>query len=97
MHILGQAGSSLDPMYSRLFAKAMGVFPVGSLVRLSDQTVGVVSCPGLDVLKPTVRVSYDAKGLDLEEPFELDLAEAGLDILEVISPDDLNVDVSERL
>jgi HD-GYP domain-containing protein (c-di-GMP phosphodiesterase class II) len=97
MQILAEAGSALDPLFARLFAKAMGVFPVGCLVRLSDQSVGVVSRNGADMLKPRVRIAYDQKGHDLEEPFDVDLAESDLEIVEVVSPDSLNVDISERL
>jgi HD-GYP domain-containing protein (c-di-GMP phosphodiesterase class II) len=56
--LLREAGAALDPMFTRLFVQALGVFPVGCWVRLSDQTVGVVCDKGDDPLKPKVRVVY---------------------------------------
>jgi len=97
MQILDEAGTTLDPLFARLFAKAMGVFPVGCLVRLTDQTVGVVARASSDVMKPVVRLTYDAKGLELDDPHEVDLADEGLEILEVVEPESLNVEVSEKL
>jgi HD-GYP domain-containing protein (c-di-GMP phosphodiesterase class II) len=97
VEILREAGSRLDPMFARLFTKAMGVFPVGCMVRLSDQTVGVVSRSGDDVLAPSVRVLYDAGGLVLDDPYEVDLADDEREIIEVVDPESLDVEVSEHL
>lgn len=95
--ILRESRGALDPLFARLFAKAIGVFPVGCLVRLSDMRVAVVSGAGTDVLAPRVRVLYDEDGLEIEEPTELRIDEAALTVLEVIDPDSLAVQVSEHL
>lgn len=95
--ILQEAGTLHDPMYARLFAKALGVFPIGCLVRLSDMSVGVVSDNGDDPLTPVVRVAYDTAGLELDDPRELHLGESELRIIEVIDPDSLNTEVSDHL
>ena len=97
VQVLREAGSLLDPMFTRLFAKAMGVFPVGCLVRLSDQSVGVVSKSGDGPLAPVVKIIYGADGLELEEPIEADLDETDLEIIEVVDPESLNEEISERL
>lgn len=97
VQVLREAGTTLDPFFARLFANALGVFPVGCLVRLSDQTVGVVSRPGDDPLAPAVRVAYDARGAEIDEPEEIDLAEGDVRIVEVIHPDALNVAVADKL
>lgn len=97
VQVLREAGSMLDPFFARLFASALGVFPVGCLVRLSDHSVGVVVRPGEDPLAPTVRVAYDARGHELEDPIEADLAAGEVRIVEVIHPDSLNVAVAEKL
>ncbi len=97
LQVLRESGTALDPMFARLFAKAMGVFPVGCLVRLSDQSVGVVSRPGEESLRPIVRIVYDQGGLPLEEPYEIDTAEHDLPIVEVVDPASLAVSVSEHL
>ncbi len=95
--VLRESRGSLDPLFARLFAKAMGVFPVGCLVRLSDMRVGVVCGAGSDALSPRVRVLFEADGIEIEEPPELRLDEAGVTIVEVIEPDSLAVEVAERL
>jgi len=97
VQLLRETGSVLDPFFGRLFASAMGVFPVGSLVRLSDQSVAVVTRPGEDPLSPIVRLAYDAQGIEPEEPTDIDLATSWLNILEVIAPESLNVEVSDKL
>jgi len=97
VQVLREGGSILDPFFVRLFASALGAFPVGCLVRLSDQTVGVVARPGEDPLAPVVRLAYDERGAELESPEELDLALSDVRIVEVIHPRSLQVDVSEKL
>jgi HD-GYP domain-containing protein (c-di-GMP phosphodiesterase class II) len=97
VEILREAGSRLDPLFTRLFTKAMGIFPVGCMVRLSDQSVGVVSTTGEDLLAPVVRIVYDEGGLSIEDPEEVDLAESELEIIEVVDPESLDVEVSDHL
>lgn len=97
MRILEEAGTMLDPLFCRLFAKSMGVFPIGSLVRLTDHCVGVVSRPGEDPFAPTVRISYDESGVQLEEPLEVDLAQDGRSIVEVVDAESLNTVVADHL
>lgn len=97
VQIIRESASMLDPFFARLFAGALGVFPVGCLVRLSDQSVGVVMRPTEDPLSPVLRVVYDLRGEELEEPAELDLGASELTILEVIDPDVLQLEVAEKL
>lgn len=97
VRVLKEAGSRLDPLFARLFAGALGVFPVGCMVRLTDDTVGVVCGPGSNLFAPVVRRTYDEIGLDLEEPEEVDLGGCDLDIAEVVDPASLNVLVADKL
>lgn len=97
VQVLRESGSVLDPFFARLFASAMGVFPVGCLVRLSDQSVGVVARPGVDALAPVVRLAYDPRGAEIAEPTDVDLATSELTIIEVIEPESLNVEVVDKL
>lgn len=97
VQVLREAGTVLDPFFARLLANALGVFPVGCLVRLSDHRVGVVAKPGEDPIAPVVRIAYDERGEELEAPEEIDLALGEIRIVEVIEPDALRVDVSEKL
>lgn len=99
MQILSEAGTALDPLFTRLFVKAMGVFPVGCMVRLSDMSAGVVSKTREASLTPTVRVLYDPAGMQVENPEEIDLSDSGctLTIVEVVDPASLAVSVSDHL
>jgi hypothetical protein len=67
------------------------------MVRLSDHSVGVVARPGDDPLAPVVRLSYDDRGAEVVEGAEIDLASGEVRIVEVIAPDNLNVEVADML
>ncbi len=97
VHILREAGSLLDPFLARLFASALGVFPVGSMVRLTDHSVGVVARPGSDAFAPLVRLSFDSDGNELPHRPDVDLAETDVRIVEVIPPESLNTKVADRI
>lgn len=97
IQLLREAGKALDPTFCRLFVKALGVFPVGCVVRLSDQSVGVVRATGDDPMLPHVRLVWDANGAELDPPCEVDLTSDGRTVVEVLDSDSLNLTVSDRL
>lgn len=97
INVLRECGTVLDPFFGRLLASALGIFPVGCVVRLEDQSVGVVARPGTDPLAPVVRIAFDEMGAELETPLEVDLTVSGGRILEVLDPDVLRLSVSEKL
>jgi HD-GYP domain-containing protein (c-di-GMP phosphodiesterase class II) len=97
MQLLDETGTVLDPFFTRLFVRSLGVFPIGCVVRLSDHAVGVVCARGEDPLLPTVRVVYDEAGLELEVPLDVDLAMDSRDIVEVVDPDSLSMSASDHL
>ncbi len=69
------AGRSYDPRVVRTFVRLLGVFPVGSLVQLSQGEIAVVVRNHERLLaRPTVRVILDRHG-DETEPVEIDLAD----------------------
>ena len=97
VQVLREAGTLLDPFFSRAFASALGVFPIGCVVRLSDQTVGVVTRPGEDLLAPVVKLSHDERGFEFPDPPEIDLAQGYVRIVEVVPAETLRMDVSDTL
>jgi HD-GYP domain-containing protein (c-di-GMP phosphodiesterase class II) len=97
MRLLQDAGRSLDPLFARLFVRSLGVFPIGCVVRLSDQSVGVVSASTADLLAPRVRVLYDALGAEIEDPVDVDLSEDDRTIVEVVDPDALELQVTDHI
>jgi HD-GYP domain-containing protein (c-di-GMP phosphodiesterase class II) len=73
--LLAGAGRGYDPRVVRTFVRLQGLFPVGSLVRLTDGVIGVVVRNHATLLaRPTVRILLDAAGSPCD-PFELDLTQ----------------------
>jgi HD-GYP domain-containing protein (c-di-GMP phosphodiesterase class II) len=97
MQILLEAGKALDPLFARLFVRALGVFPIGCVLRLSDQSVGVVSATTEDILSPRLRVLFDADGLELDDPLDVDLSADERTIVEVLDPSALELHVADHL
>jgi HD-GYP domain-containing protein (c-di-GMP phosphodiesterase class II) len=97
MQLLREAGRTLDPLFTRLFVRSLGVFPIGCVVRLSDTAVGVVAAKTADVLSPRVRVLFDPNGLEPEEAYEVDLTTDARTIVEVVDPEALELIVSDHL
>jgi putative nucleotidyltransferase with HDIG domain len=86
-----------DQTLTRLFVKALGVFPVGCVVRLTDHSVGVVCAPGENPLSPRVRLMYDSDGMEDTSGREVETSEPALSVVEIVSPDKLAVTVSDHL
>ncbi|QJB55876.1 HD-GYP domain-containing protein [Pseudodesulfovibrio sp. zrk46] len=76
------------------FIKSLGVYPVGSFVRLTSGDHGVVILTASEQpLKPTVRVVYDRKIKQIPMK-DIDLSkEKRLKVDDVVNPDDHGVDV----
>jgi len=59
VHLVDHAGTHFDPILVKLFAEIMGIYPPGTVVRLSGGEVGVVCEPpavGAPLDRPKVRV-----------------------------------------
>jgi len=69
------AGRVIDPKYFQEFVKVLGIYPVGTLVRLDTNEVGVVVETNVDApLLPRIRVVFDPEGIRLSKSLELNLA-----------------------
>ncbi len=87
--ILQEGPIHFDPMVLRSFVNRFSIYPVGSLVRLSDGKIGVVSKPNrLYPVRPVVKMLYNEYGREVEEPYEVDLLKSDVFIEEVL--DDLS-------
>lgn len=95
--LLREAGKSLDALFVRLFVRALGVFPIGCVVRLSDMSVGIVRSRGENMLAPTVRLVYDAAGAELDTHPDVDLAADPRTIVEVLDAETLRLPVADYL
>jgi hypothetical protein len=97
--LLSGAGRGYDPRVVRTFVRLQGLFPIGSLVLLTNGAAGVVVGNHDTLLaRPRVRVVLDPKG-DPCDPFELDLSETRADgsfrwhVERSMDPDEVGVDM----
>jgi putative nucleotidyltransferase with HDIG domain len=65
-----QDNPEFNPVLLRRFVNLMGLFPIGTFVRLSTEEVGVVTQEHPeDPFRPQVKVIFTAKGEKIEDPF----------------------------
>jgi putative nucleotidyltransferase with HDIG domain len=69
-HIMGQQdGTAFNRTLLRRFVNLMGLFPIGTLVRLNTEEIGVVTqTHSDDPFRPQVKLITDNKGQKLETP-----------------------------
>ncbi len=69
--IMGQQGNpEFNPILLRRFVNLMGLFPIGTIVRLNTEEAGVVTQEHPeDPFRPQVKILFDARGDRIEEPF----------------------------
>ena len=64
-----------DPQVFQAFVKSLGIYPVGSLVRLESGKLGVVTEQGENsLLKPRVKVFFSTRSQAYIKPETIDLA-----------------------
>lgn len=83
----------LDESLVYEFIRCIGVYPVGSLVQLSDGRVGIVwESTDRDVLHPIVKCFYSLKFKRYTDVTMVDLQKSDLNIDRGVSPSSLDVD-----
>ncbi|MCL1161168.1 HD-GYP domain-containing protein [Shewanella chilikensis] len=83
----------LDESLVYEFIRCIGVYPVGSLVQLSDGRVGIVwESKDRDVLHPIVKCFYSLKFKRYTDVTMVDLLKSDLNIDRGVSPSSLDVD-----
>lgn len=84
--MLHEGAIHFDPKVLSRFISRFGIYPVGSLVRLSDGKIGVVlkSNP-LSPIRPIIKVLYDEYSSEVEDPYEIDLSSSELFIKDVLA------------
>jgi putative nucleotidyltransferase with HDIG domain len=92
-HIMAGAATLYDPALARIFVQEMGVYPVGTLVRLDDGALAVVRRPGrASPTRPVVSV-IDARATPPAVVATLDLEmDPARQILRSVDPADAGVD-----
>ena len=70
----GEEGKRFDQNLVRRFVQLMGIYPVGTFVRLNTDALAVVAkAYPLDPYRPRVRVVFAPDGRRLDQPYEVDL------------------------
>jgi HD-GYP domain-containing protein (c-di-GMP phosphodiesterase class II) len=105
-YLMSQAGSQFDPVLTRLFANLLGVYPVGTALRLKSGRLAVVVAVRDEPEfcdRPVVRPITDEAGIqrpNVQYP-DLDLSEQGTDgsypdeIVEALDAEAMGIDVSQ--
>lgn len=71
-----EEGRLFDPHLLQLFFRNLGVWPVGTLVMLDTQEVGLVKNNNpQDIFRPKVEIYFDRQGNKMDESFIADLTE----------------------
>jgi hypothetical protein len=94
-----QDGAAFNRALLRRFVNMMGLYPVGTLVRLNTGALGVVTREHpADPFRPQVKLVQDAQGTLLEEPVLAntwerdDRGDFPLAVLEAVDPEGTGVD-----
>ena len=98
--IMGEQGNpAFNQVLLRRFVNLMGLFPIGTIVRLSTEEVGVVTAEHPeDPFRPQVKVLFDGRGERLESPilantWERDSrGEFPRAVVESVDPDQIELD-----
>ena len=70
------SGNVIDPKYFDQFVKVLGIYPVGTLVRLDTNEVAIVLETFAHApLTPKIKIVFDPQGKPLTAPLEINLAQ----------------------
>jgi len=65
--LLSDNGRRFDPDVLKIFIQSMGIYPLGSVVLLSDSSIGsVIETNPESPLRPKVKILIDPKGVPVE-------------------------------
>ncbi|HUW64636.1 MAG TPA: HD-GYP domain-containing protein [Spirochaetia bacterium] len=95
--IYASGGERFDLQYVRSFVHSIAAYPVGSVVELNDESVGIVveNVPGLP-LYPRVRILQGADRQPSQRPKEIELGQHSLSITRLLAPAESFI-LSQRL
>lgn len=95
-NMLSWCPHQLDMALTQKFIKMLGVYPVGSLVLLKSGLVGIVIEPGEEMLRPVLKIIYNANGRHYVEVKQMDLSKYPKEsIKQPISPSKYKIEMSK--
>lgn len=98
--MVNRAGKSFDPILLKIFVNSIGIYPVGTVVVLSSNQVGIITRNNSkDLENPKVKIVADESGLlDLDEVRVIDLSkEPGIKVKKMIDGDKYNINNANYL
>jgi putative nucleotidyltransferase with HDIG domain len=96
--LLENAPGKYDEWLVTQFVHCIGIFPVGSLVRLDNEKIAIVLKQNIgNATKPVVKVFYSIRGSYYLEPKELDLTahNNSVKIIDAVVASDFNLDIKK--
>lgn len=92
------SGAQLHPKYLQLLEQTLGCFPVGSLVRLVNNEIGlIVDMDALNLENSTIRIIKDDMGRNVDTPYDLELTNSSTKIAGEVDPISHNIDLKKWL
>lgn len=86
-HLMISAPQQFSDRHLQQFIKFIGIYPVGSWVRLQSGYIGKVIYQNNELLKPVVRLIYSTNGNKKIRPFDIDLSVSDEHtVIEAVSP-----------
>lgn len=93
--LINDAPERLDEVLVRQFIKCMGVYPVGSVVLLSNERLAMVTAQTDNPLTPNVKVFYSARNNHFLEAKDISLSsEPRITIVKAVKAGDYNIDIN---
>ena len=91
------AGSSLHPDFVTRFIESLGPYPVGSLVRLDSNEIGLVTkVEAQDTSLADIKIIYDPAGTMLDEPYMIQIRpDQPRKIVAEVDPQTKGIDVTD--
>jgi len=86
-----EKGKNVDPALAAYFIKVLGIYPPGTLVRLNNGEIGVVSRKGEGATTPIVHALIGASGVPLSIPVRRDTANEPFSIKEALHADQAHI------
>lgn len=75
-HMLSSGINQFDPVILRIFLSSMSVYPIGSIVKLNDGSIGlVIGSVSQKPLRPLIKLIFDRKQKRITENLIIDLLE----------------------
>jgi HD-GYP domain-containing protein (c-di-GMP phosphodiesterase class II) len=99
-NMVNRAGKAFDPILLKVFINAIGIYPVGTVVALSSNQIGIVTKSNpQDPEKPKVKIVADESGmLGIDEVKVIDLSEEpGIVVTKMIDGDKYNINNANYL